>query len=229
MNASPRRWARWAGLFYLITIVMGVFAEVFVRGRLIVRKDAAATAANILEHERLYRLGLAADLVMLVAYVAVTLLLYALLKPAGRNLSLLAAFFSLIGIAVLAVNSLTHLAPLLLLKQTPPAQELALFSLSLHGRGYAIAGVFFGVYCVLVGYLAFRSRLIPRIVGVLMAIGGVAYLIDSFTGFLSPTLAVRLPDVTVLGGAGELALTLWLLVMGVNVGKWEELSIENRS
>ena len=98
VEASPRVWA---GVCYLITIVMGVFAEVFVRGELVVRDDAAATAANILSHETLYRLGLAADPVILAAYVAVTLVLYVLLKPVGRILSLLAAFFSLIGIAVL--------------------------------------------------------------------------------------------------------------------------------
>ena len=94
VEASPRLWSRIAGVFYLITIVMGVFAEVFARGRLIVRDDAAATATNILAHETLYRLGLAADLVMLAAYIAVTLLLYVLLKPAGKSLSLAAAFFS---------------------------------------------------------------------------------------------------------------------------------------
>ena len=103
-EASPRLQARIAGTFYLITIIMGVFAEVFVRGALVVRDDAAATATNILAHEPLYRFGLAADLIMLVSYIAVTLLFYGLFKHVARSLSLLAAFFSLVGIAVLAVN-----------------------------------------------------------------------------------------------------------------------------
>lgn len=115
VETSPRLWARIAGALYLITIVLGVFAEAFVRGTLIVRDDAAATATNILAHESLYRLGLAADLAMIACYIAVTLLFYVLFKPVSRGLSLLAAFFSLVGLAVLAANSLTHLAPLVLL------------------------------------------------------------------------------------------------------------------
>ena len=230
VEASPRLWARMAGLFYLITIIMGVFAEVFVRGELIVRDDAAATATNILAHEPLYRLGLAADLIMLASYIAVTLLLYVLFKPVGRSLSLLAAFFSLVGIAVLAVNCLNHVAPLFLLGrahylsafETPQLQALALISLKLHARGYSIAGVFFGTYCVMIGHMAFKSGFLPRMLGVLMAIGGLSYLASSFALFLLPTVAARLPDFTLLGGIAELSLTMWLMVMGVNAPKWEE-------
>jgi hypothetical protein len=212
MTASPRLWARIAGLCYLITIICGVFAEVFVRGRLIVRDDAAATAANILAHEPLYRLGLGADLVMLVAYVAVTVLLYVLLQPVDRIVSLLAAFFSMVGIAVLAANCLNHVAPLLLL---PGRAQEALFFLRLHSRGYSISGVFFGIYCMLIGHLIFRSRMIPRFIGVLMGIGGLGYLIGSFTLFLLPAVHTRLPDLSLLGGIAELSLTLWLLIKGV--------------
>lgn len=230
IEASPRLWARVAGVSYLITIITGVFAEVFVRGSLVVRDDAAATATNLLAHESLYRLGLAADLVMLVSYVVVTLLLYVLFTPAGRSLSLLAAFFSLMGIAVLAVNSLNHLAPLVLLGDAPflrafdapQLKALALAALKLHGRGYSIAGVFFGIYCVLIGDLTFRSRFLPRILGVLMAIGGLGYVTDSFTSFLSPALAARLPDLAILGGIAELSLSLWLMIVGLNASKWEE-------
>lgn len=229
VEASPRFWARVAGVSYLITIIMGVFAEIFVRGKLVVRGDAAATAANILAHESLYRFGLAADLVMLSAYIVVTLLLYVLLKPVGRSLSLLAALFSMVGIATLSVNCLNHVAPLLLLGGAPSPsafdtgqlQVLALFFLKLHAWGYGIASVFFGTYCIMVGYLIFRSGFLPRIIGVLMAIGGLGYLISSFTRFLFPTVAARLPELAVLAGIAELSLTLWLMIVGVNAVKWE--------
>lgn len=229
-TATPRLKARTAGAFYLITIIAGVFAEVFVRGALVVRDDAAATATNILAHEPLYRSGLAADLIMLACYLAVTLLFYDLFKPAGRSLSLLAAFFSLVGIAVLAVNSLNHLAPLIFLGganylsafEANQLQAFALISLRMHARGYTVSGVFFGIYCLTIGYLVLRSGFLPRIVGGLMAAGGLGYLTNSFAVFLSPALAARLPDVTILGGIAELSLCLWLLVMGVNVPKWEE-------
>jgi hypothetical protein len=227
---SPRFKARVAGAFYLITIIMGVFAEVFVRGALFVRDDAAATATNILAHESLYRFGLAADFVMLACYIVVTLLFYDLLKPVGWSLSLLAAFFSLVGIAVLAVNSLNHIAPLVFLGgahyvsafETNQLQTLALMSLRMHARGYSISGVFFGIYMLLLGYLIFRSGFLPRVLGVLMAIGGLSNVTDSFAIFLLPTLAARLPDIGMLGGIAELALCLWLMVMGVNAPKWEE-------
>ena len=230
VETSPRLLARIAGAFYLLTIVMGVFAEVFVRGTLVVRDDAAATATNILAHEPLYRFGLAADLTMIACYIAVTLLFYGLFKPVSRSLSLLAAFFSLVGIAVLAVNSLNHLAPLVFLGsahylsafETTQLQALALMSLKMHARGYTIAVVFFGVYCLMIGYFVFRSGFLPRILGVLMAIGGLSYLTNSFAIFLLPTLAARLPDIMVLGVIAELSLCLWLMVVGVNAPKWEE-------
>ena len=230
VETSPRLWARIAGAFYLITIIMGVFAEVFVRGALVVRDDAAATATNILAHEPLYRFGLAADLIMIACYIVVTLLFYGLFKPVGRSLSLLAAFFSLVGIAVLAVNSLNHLAPLVFLGgadylsafETNQLQALSLTSLRMHARGYLISGVFFGIYMLLLGYLIFRSGFLPRILGVLMAIGGLSFLTNSFAIFLLPTLVARLPDIGMLGGSAELALCLWLMAMGANAARWEE-------
>ena len=228
--ATPRLKARIAGIFYLITIITGVFAEVFVRGALVVRDDPAATATNILAHESLYRFGLAADLIMLACYISVTLLFFYLFKPVGRSLSLLAALFSLVGIAVLAVNSLNHLAPLIFLGgadylnafETTQLQALALMSLRMHARGYSIAGVFFGIYMLLLGYLIFRSAFLPRILGVLMAVGGLSFLANSFASFLLPTLVARLPDIGMLGGIAELALSLWLMALGVNAAKWKE-------
>lgn len=230
LEASPRLKGRLAGVFYLMTIITGLFAEVFVRGALVVRDDAAATATNILAHESLYRLGLAADLVMLACYIAVTLLFYDLFKPVGRSLSSLAAFFSLVGIAVLAANSLNHLAPLVYLGdahyltafEPNQLQALARMSLRLHGQGYNISGVFFGIYCAMLGHLIFRSGFLPRILGALMALGGLCFLISSFAIFLSPKLAARLPDISMLGGIAELALSLWLIVISVNAAKWEE-------
>lgn len=226
-SAKPR--ARVAGVLYLLTIATGVFAEVFVRGALVVRDDAAATAANILTHEFWYRSGLAADLIMLACYLGVTLLLYVLLKPAGANLSRLAALFSSVGVAVLAANSLNHMAPLLLLGPAPTLgvfdtdqlQALAHLSLRMHARGYNVSGVFFGAYCALLGYLIFRSGFLPRALGVLLAAGGVSYLTHSFALFLSPPFAARLPDVMLLGGVAELSLALWLLAAGVNAPAWE--------
>ncbi len=226
---SPRRTARLAGLFYLITSLTGGFAEVFVRGNVIVSGDAAATARNILASESLYRLGFAADIVAGAAYTVVTILLYELLKPVSRSLSLLAAFFSLVGIAIGAVAALGHLAPLLLLNgaqylnvfSTADLQALALLALKLHAQGYLICLVFFGFYEGMLGYLIFTSTFLPRTLGVLVTLAGVAFLINSFALFLSPATGSALnPYMLALDGIGEIGLTLWLLVMGVDVNKW---------
>jgi len=140
------------------------------------------------------RMGFAAGLIAGACYIAVTLLFYYLFKPVSRNLSLLAAFVSLWGCAM---------GPL---------------SLFVHAASRINPLVFFGFYCLLIGYLIFRSTFLPRILGVLMAIAGMGWLT-----FLWPPLANYLsPYVFAPGLLGEGALTVWLLVIGVNVQRWKE-------
>jgi hypothetical protein len=226
---SPKRKARIAGFFYLLCAITGAFAEMYVRGNLIVAGDAAATAANILAHEQMFRLGLAADIIAGTCYIVVTILLYELLKPVNPTLSLLAAAFSLVGCAVGALSGILHLAPLVMLGGEPylgafstaqlKAASLAL--LTLHAQGNLIGLVFFGIYCFLIGFLILRSRFLPRIVGALMALAGLCYLVNSFAHFISPAFASHLsPWIILPCGIGELALTFWLLVMGVNEDRW---------
>ncbi len=229
-EASPRLKARIAGVLYLIAGAAGGFAEVFVRGRVVVRGDAAATAANILTHESLYRLGGAADLIGLVCDTAVALIFYELFKPVNRSLSLLAAFFRLMFVAIMAATTLNHFAPLVFLGSsrlsvfsTAQLQAQALVSLRLHALGFNISLVFFGFTCLLLGCLIFRSTFLPHVVGVLMAITGVGYLINSFVHFLAPAFgAYVFRYVLVPCGIGEFVLIIWLLVMGVNEQRWKE-------
>jgi len=227
---SPLRLARTAGVFYVVTILCGLFAEIFVRGRLIVPNNPSATAQNILASETLFRLGFAADLVGGAAYVVVTLLLYELLKPVNRPVALLAVLLSLVGSAIGAASIVAHIAPLLLLKgatyltvfNTAQLQAMALFFLKLHQQGLLVALVFFGCYCLLLGWLIFRSTFMPRTVGVLLAISGAALLVNSFALFVAPPIGDAVNTyVLALDGLGEIALTVWLLVMGVNTAKWE--------
>jgi len=222
-EASLRLNARIAGVFYLLTFVGGV-ASLALGGRLVNYGDAAATAASIRAHESLFRLGFAANLFASACYVAVTLLFYELFKPVSRSISMLAAFFSLVGCAVGAFGSLFQLAPLVVLGgaqylgvfNVEQLQALALVLLKLGAQANNIGLVFFGCYCLLIGYLVFRSDFLPRILGVLMAIGGAGWLTNSFVSFLSPPLARSLSSWMMAPGIlGEAALTLWLLVMGV--------------
>jgi Domain of unknown function (DUF4386) len=225
--ASPRLKARIAGVFYLLTILTRMFVEIFVRNRLVVSDDAAATATNILAHESLWRWGFAADIIAFASYIALTALLYELFKPVNRSLSLVAAFFSLAAAVVQAISSLFHLAPLFLLGgaqylrvfTVEQLQALALVFLRLRAAAYHNIGlVFFGLYCLLVGILILRSRFLPRILGVLMALAGLSYVL-----FLSPALARSLqPYILVFPGVGQISLTLWLLAIGLNVQRWQE-------
>jgi hypothetical protein len=230
---SPLPIARLAGLFYLITALAGGFAELVVRGNLVVYSDAAQTARNILASQGFYRLGLVADILSGAAYAVVTVLLYELLKPVNARLSLLAAFFSLIGIAVGALAGLGHIAPLLLLTgahylspfNAAQLQAMALLALKLHAQGFLICLVFFGLYEVMLGYLILRSTFFPRALGVVVGIGGLAFVTNSLTMFLSPAVGTALSMyMLILDGVGEISLMLWLLIMGVNVEKWQARS-----
>ena len=180
-EASPRPRDRITGVVYLLYFLTAVSAEVFVgRGRLVVYD--------------------AVNLIAYAFYIAVTLLFYYLFKPVNRSLSLLAAFFSLMGCAN-DVLGLFNLAP------------------------YRINTlVFFGPYCLLLGYLIFRSTFLPRILGVLMAFAGLGWLI-----FLSPLANHLSTFLKVLGFLAEMSLMLWLLVKGVDVQRWKEQASAARS
>ena len=227
----PQFYARLCGVLYLYIIVAGIFAELFVRSRLIVSTDAAATAGNIMANEELFRIGFSGELLHLTFDVAVAVILYVLLRPVDRNIALLAALMRFACDIILAVASLSHFVALRLyddsgyLDAFSPDQlhTLALFALKLHGDGYAISLTFFSFACLALGYLIFRSGFLPRTLGVLMAVAGVCYLIDTFSHFLAPAFASSLfPALFVPIFIAELSLALWLTVKGVNVGKWTE-------
>ncbi|MFN0150145.1 MAG: DUF4386 domain-containing protein [bacterium] len=234
VKMSPQHYARLCGVLYLYIIVAGMFAELFVRSRLIVPTDAAATATNIMAKESVFRLGFSGELLHLAFDVVVAVILYALLRPVDRNIALLAAFMRFACDIVLAIASLSHFAALKFfddagyLKSFTPDQldALGLLALKLHGDGYAISLVFFGFACLSLGYLIFRSGFLPRVLGAMMAIAGVCYLISSFSHFLAPAFSATLfPGLFLPIFIAELSLALWLTVKGVNVAKWEEKAI----
>jgi hypothetical protein len=145
------------------------------------------------------RLAVAANLISTAFYVAAPARVYGLLKPVNRSLSLLAAIFSFVGCAIGVLSSLVHF---------PVGQ---------------VGFVFFGLHCLLIGYLILRSTFLPRFVGALMALGGLGWLTLGLASVLSPPFARSLsPYILIPGILGEASLTLWLLVMGVNVQRWKE-------
>lgn len=231
-DASPQAYARIGGLLYLFIIVAAGFGELFVRNRLIVWRDAAATAANILGAETLFRAGVAAEMLTCVCDVALAMILYVLLKPVSRNVALLAAFFRVAFVAIYAVTKLFEIAALVALHgsehlrafTTAQLQDLAYASLRVHSLGYGASLLFFGVCSILFGHLIHRSGYLPRTIGILLAAAGYAYVVFSLGQIVAPAFAARFlfPAVVPLAFVAELALAAWLVVKGVNLPVWNE-------
>jgi hypothetical protein len=228
---SPSLQARMAGGLWWLCIVAGMVGFV-AGGRLIVANDAAATAANILAKESWFRFGFAADLISGLSYLGVTVFIYQVLKPVSRSLSLLAAFFGLAGVAIGGVGWVSNIAPLILLHgdqylsvfTSSQLQAMALAALKLQTQVFFIAMVFFGIQCISLGYLVARSTFLPRILGILLALGGTSYVIASFASFLLPLGASLIPFIVPVALIGEGSLGLWLLVKGVNEEQWRNQS-----
>ena len=221
---SNKNLARVAGLLYLIVIGTGLFAEVFVRQAFKVSGDALATANNIQSAEMLFRWGVVADIVNFVCGLPCVLIIYHLFKRINKFLLQLALIFVIIQTAIIAVNLLNQTSPLLFLgnsaylKTFEPNQLASLSQLSLHiqGVGYAIGLVFFGFYCLLVGYVLFKSKMVPKLLGILYMVSGIGYLLSNFTMLLSKGFANPLFSyVAIPIFIGELSLCLWLLIKGI--------------
>jgi uncharacterized protein DUF4386 len=230
-GGSPRQLARMAGALYLINILGGAFAITIVPAMLAVEGDLAATAQNIQTHELLYRSGLAAHVVVTMTNVPLAVIFYELFKVVNRRVALLVAFFILVATAIEAAGLLNQFAPLVLLGNGPyggalsPAQLQALAYLpgDLASIHYTLHTVFFGLDILCFAYLVLRSGFLPRAIGVLLAIDGLAYLVYSFANFGAPGFAAQLvPWIQLPALIGEGSLCLWLLVVGVDVGRWKE-------
>ena len=225
-EVSPRTKARMAGVFELLEGLTSSGGQVIILGSLFVAGNAATTGGDILAHEQLFWLGFASSLIAVAFHLAWAFLFYDLFKPVNRSVSLFATFVILVGCAMQALTSLFYLAPLLVLQGgyafsafTPQQlQALALVFLNLNAAAFNIHLVFFGLWCVLIGYLIFRSTFLPRILGVLLAIDGLGWML-----FLSPPLALHLfPLIAIASGLAEIPLMLWLIVAGVNTERWKE-------
>lgn len=223
---NVQRYARMAGVLFLISLVAGGLGEAYIPSRIIVSGDAAATVANITNFNLLYRLGFAVFLVESLCDIAIVLIFYALLRPVSRELSLLAAFFGLVGTAIFAVGELFYLAPTLILgnaaylKTFSQDQLNALVQLSVRFGSFAAMATtaYYGMSWLVRAYLIFRSGYLPKFLAVLMAIGGLGFVVRNFLLILAPAYASTW--LLVLMFPGGLGLAVWLLVKGVDLAKW---------
>jgi len=222
---SIKTTARAAGILYLMIIIFAGFSAGYVRSGIIVPGNAEATATNIMASEGLFRIGFVSDLIAFLTDAAVAVLLFVLLRPVSKTLSVLAAALRLLAHpAIAAINLLNHFIPLLLLGnadylsafQSEQLYAMVMIFLDAHTTGYLIAGAFFGVHLLLLGWLLFRSDLFPGILGILVFIASLGYLTESFGNFLVPghesvfAWIVAIPAVI-----GELSFALWLVIKGV--------------
>ncbi|MEV4412010.1 DUF4386 domain-containing protein [Catellatospora sp. NPDC049609] len=217
--SDPRKLARLAGLLYLAVAGFGGFAELYARGTVHVPGDAAATAANIAAHETLFRLGLAADIVMATSFLLLGLTLYRLLHSAHRRAATALLVLVAAGATAILANLAFHAGALLV--ATGPAyansgDTLVLLLLDLHRDGYVLGGILFGLWLLPMGYVAWRSPLFPTALGVLLVVAVVTWLADPVLAFALPDLPGLVRDlVSVPTTVGELSLLLYLLIVGV--------------
>ncbi len=216
--------ARATGILYLLIVAGGVFAEAFVRSSILDYGDPQISATNIKAHEGLFRLGFSIELLVFLIDAAVCVLLYVLLRPVDKTVALLAATFRIVTVAMLGINLLNNYLPLLLLSGSDylagvDEAQLRVWSLlymKAHGHGYSLGLAFFGIHCILLGYLIKKSDYLPGLLGILMAIAGVCYLTNSYTIFLFPEISGLLfPAILIPAFIAELSLSLWLLLKGV--------------
>ncbi len=234
MNAQPsqssiQRNARIAGALYLLLLPMGFFGMIASSG-IVVPGDALATASHILASEPLYRLSIVVALLVQVVNVLVVLALYRPLQPVDKSMAVLMVVFLLLGVPIAMLNEAIQFGVLGLVHSsgagqafsTGQVQAMLPWLLDLHQAGINIAGIFWGLWLFPMGYLVYKSGFLPKIIGVLLIIGCVGYLVDSFAAFLFPGFGV---NVAMLTFWGEVLLPLWLLIKGVNVEKWQKLAL----
>ena len=232
---SIQKTARFAAVLYFLITILSIPVHFVIPSQLIVAGDAAATANNIMASPGLFRMGIGAELVLLLCEIVLSVLLYVLLKPVSRTLSLVAAASRLTMTIIHGVNLLTHFIVLLILSgagymavfQLNQLQALALVFLNAYDYGFSIGIVFLFLHASILGYLIFKSSYFPRIIGILFMIASLGYLIDSFSHVLIPNYKTGPVYLALPIAIAEIAFPLWLLIKGVNTEKWEKRAVES--
>ncbi len=235
-SATPaipaQTYARVAGALYLIIAVFGAFAIGYVPSVIVVDGDAATTAANLLDHQTLFGIGVFADVVVVLTEIALTVMLFVLFRPVSRTLSLIAMVSRLSMVMVMALNILINTLPLLLLRGAVAGfapeqlQVTALILFEAHQYGVYVWNIFFGFHLAVLGYLILRSTYFPRILGAAIMVGSSGYILQ---GLLKVTfvdagaLGMLAVGMLVVASASELAFAIWLLTKGLNVTAWNKV------
>jgi hypothetical protein len=234
-GTSPRTYARIVGVLYLVIFFLGPFAFFMGRVAVVVPGDPAATINNLMASESMFRLGMVAETLIILIEIVVSAILYVLLRPVNRPLSLASALARFAQSMLQAVNLFTAVPALLLLGGAgylaafEPDQLNALVLLFMNVNAFVIIiwGLLFGFHLLLLGYLVYKSGFWPKVLGILLVIGSLGYLAQSYGHLLFPQYDSILSTVViVLSIPGELAFTVSLLWKGIDVEKWKERALE---
>jgi len=219
---STKNPGRFAGLLYVLTSIVGFFAMGYVPSKLMVHGNAAATAGNIAASEMLFRLGIAGELIGQAAFIFVALALYDLLKGVSRRHASLMVILIVVSIPIALVNELNSIAALVLVRgaeflavfEKPQRDALAMLFLNLHHYGFVVAEIFWGLWLFPLGLLVYRSRFLPRFLGVWLALAGIAWVLLSLTGILMPQYQNKVDTYSQPAFIGEIVFMLWLAIKG---------------
>lgn len=238
-DISLRKAAIVSGLGLLLMMLPAIFMNFFVLEGFIVPGDAAATANNFMANEMQFRIGIVSFILVIILDVLVAWGLYVFLKPVNKSLSLLSAWFRLAYAIIFAIALLNLFNVLRLISgvdyltvfETDQLYAQVMLSLNAFNDGWAIGYVcFFGLHLIVLGYLVYKSSYVPRIIGILLIIGGFGYLLDSFALLLLPNYEDYKAIISLLilpTALGELILALWLLIKGVKVEPPEKGALES--
>jgi len=220
--SSTKNPGRFAGLLYVLTSIVGFFAMGYVPNKLIVHGNAAATASNIAASETLFRLGIAGELIGQAGFIFVALALYDLLKGVSRRHASLMVLLIVVSIPIAFLNELNSIAALILVRgadflsvfEKPQREAIAMLFLDLHHYGFVVAEIFWGLWLFPLALLVYRSRFLPRFIGVWIAAAGVAWVILSLTGVLFPQYQDKVYSYSQPAFFGEITFMFWLLIKG---------------
>lgn len=231
---SPSAYARFAGVLYLIITVAAIFAHMVIPEQFIVTGDAAATAANITANEATFRLGtVGSELIILLSEIVLAVVLYVLLKPVSKTLSLVAAVSRLAMTTIHGLNLLNYYFVFQLLHGADfatafsPEQVNALVALFLdaHSIGFTIGIAFLVPHVLILGYLIVQSGYFPKVLGYLFIAAGVGYLFDSMGLLLISSYTTTPGPIAAVIAIAEIAFPIWLLVKGVNMDRWQQRTL----
>jgi hypothetical protein len=222
--SSPKRLARIAGVLYLLVGIFGGFAQGYVEPKMYVAGNATATAGNVVANAGLVRIGVVADLFDATIFVFLALALYVLLNNVNKSVARAMLVLVAISAAIECLNSVFEFEGLRVATDSSYAATLgragsnALVMLLLDTQhfGLLIAQIFFGLWLAPLGYLAYKSGLFPKTLGVVLVVGAACYIVDLLALFLVPDLGLKIHSFVVIPSAiAEISMVVYLLAVGV--------------